>query len=88
MVAGLLYATGLIATLVTLVMVGFSAPTLIQTLTAGFNAPGSDPIASIVDTARALSWAVLPFVGGLVVMGLGRMIMLLGSIDRALRGNP
>lgn len=88
MVAGLLYVAGLIATLVTLVMVGFSAPTLIQNFTAGLNAPGSDLIANIVDTARALNWAALPFVGGLVVMGLGRIIMLLASIDRALRGNP
>jgi hypothetical protein len=30
---------------------------------------------------------VLPFVGGLVLMGLGRIVMLLGSINRALRGN-
>jgi len=88
MVAGLLYIAGLIATLVTLVMVGVAAPTLIQNFTAGLNAPGSDLIANIVDTGRALSWAVLPFVGGLAVMGFGRMLMLLRSIDRALRGNP
>ena len=88
MVAGLLYIAGLIATLVTLVMVGASAPTLIQNFTTALNAPGSDLIANIVDTGRALGWAVLPFVGGLVVMGFGRMLMLLRSIDRALRGNP
>ena len=88
MVAGLLYIAGLVATLVTLVMVGASAPVLIQNFTAALNAPGSDLIANIIDTGRALGWAVQPFVGGLVVMGFGRMLMLLRSIDRALRGNP
>ncbi|MBN9309213.1 hypothetical protein [Devosia sp.] len=88
MVAGLLYLAGLVATLVTLGMVGFSAPTLIQNFTVGLDSPGADLIANVVDTARALGWAVLPLVGGLAVMGFGRMLMLLGSIDRALRGNP
>jgi hypothetical protein len=88
MVAGLLYIAGLIATLVTLVMIGASAPVLIQNFTAGLDAPGSDFIANIVELGRALAWAVLPLVGGLAVMGFGRMLMLLRSIDRALHGNP
>lgn len=88
MVAGLLYIAGLIAALVTLVMVGFAAPELIQNFTSRLSAPGSDLIGAVVDLARSLNWAVLPFVGGLVVMALGRITMLLGSIDRALRGNP
>lgn len=88
MVAGLLYVAGLIAALVTLVMVGFAAPGLFQTFTAGLDTPGGNAMAQIVDVARSLNWALLPFVGGLVLMGLGRIIMLLGSIDRSLRGNP
>ncbi len=88
MVAGLLYIAGLIATLVTLVMIGAEAPVLIQNFTAGLDTPGSDFIANLLSTARALAWTVTPLVGGLLVMGFGRMLMLLRSIDRALRGNP
>lgn len=86
MVAGLLYIVGLIAVLVTIVMVGLAAPALIQSFSASLSSPGL--LGAITDTARALDWAVTPFVGGLVLMGLGRMLMLLGSIDRSLRGNP
>lgn len=88
MVAGLLYIVGLIATLVTLALVGFAAPALIQAFTAGLQAPGDGLLASLAALARDLNWAALPFVGGLVLMGLGRIVMLLGSIDRSLRGNP
>jgi hypothetical protein len=86
MVAGLLYIAGLIATLLTLVLVGFAAPGLIQNFTNGLSATGILP--AIAELGRDLIWAALPFIGGLVLMGLARMVMLLGSIDRALRGNP
>jgi hypothetical protein len=86
MVAGLLYLVGLIATLATIVMVGYGAPPLIQGFNAALAAPGADMIGIVIETLRALSWAVAPFVGGLVLMGLGRIIMLLRSIDKALRG--
>ena len=33
-----------------------------------------------------LNWAVAPIIGGLVLMGFARIIMLLGSINRSLRG--
>ena len=87
MVAGLLYVVGLIAVVATLVVAGFGAPGLIQMINAALDTPGSDLLGALVDTARLLQWAVLPFVGGLVLMGLGRIVMLLGSINRALRGN-
>ncbi len=88
MVAGLLYVVGLIAALATIVMVGFNAPTLIQNVNAGLAAPNADMVALALDTIRSLSWAAGPFIGGLLLMGLARIIMLLGSIDRALRGTP
>ena len=87
MVAGLLYIVGLIAVVATLVVAGFGAPGLIQMINAALDTPGSDLLGALVDTARLLQWAVLPFVGGLVLMGLGRIVMLLGAINRALRGN-
>lgn len=87
MVAGLLYVVGLFAAVVTLVLVGLGAPPLIQTFNAALDAPNADLLSIIGESARTLQWAVLPFAGGLVLMGLGRIVMLLGSIDRALRGN-
>lgn len=87
MVAVLLYIVGLIAVLVTVVMVGFGAPPLLQTFLAALDAPESNLFATIGDIAGSLSWALGPFVGGLVLMGLGHILMLLGSINRALRGN-
>jgi hypothetical protein len=88
MVAALLYVVGLVATLVTIVVVGFNAPTLIQTVNAGLAAPNADYVAVAVAAANGLAWALTPFVGGLLLMGFGRVLVLLGSIDRALRGNP
>jgi hypothetical protein len=88
MVAGLLYIVGLIATLVTIVMVGYSAPTLIQGFLAAIDGPSADYIGAASTFARGLSWALAPFVGGLVIMGIGRIIFLLGAINRALRGTP
>ena len=87
MVAGLLYVVGLIAVVATLVVAGFGAPGLIQMINAALDTPGSDLLGTLVDAARLLQGAVLPFVGGLVLMGLGRIVMLLGSLNRALRGN-
>ena len=88
MVAGLLYIVGLIATLVTILMVGYSAPALIQGFMTAVQAPTPDYLAAVADLGRALSWALGPFVGGLVIMGIGRIIFLLGAINRALRGTP
>lgn len=86
MVAALLYLIGLVTTLVTLVVVGFSAPALFDSYTAAAADNGILP--AIVSTARFLEWALWPFVGGLVLMALARIVVLLASIDRSLRGNP
>ena len=36
--------------------------------------------------ASSLSWALMPVRGGLLLMGFARVMILLGSINRALRG--
>jgi hypothetical protein len=88
MVAGLLYVVGLVATIATAVMVGFSAPELFDSFNAELGSPTGGLVSALLGTARQLEWAVLPFAGGLAAMALGRIVILLGSIDRALRGNP
>jgi hypothetical protein len=86
MVAGLLYVVGLIAVLATLVVAGVHAPAQIDMINAALDAPGGDLLGTLIEAARLMQWAVMPFVGGLVLMGLGRIVMLLGAINRALRG--
>jgi hypothetical protein len=88
MVAGLLYIVGLIVALVTVLVVGYSAPALFQGFMTAIQAPAPDYFAAVADLGRNLSWAVVPFIGGLVIMGIGRIIFLLGAINRALRGTP
>jgi hypothetical protein len=88
MVAGLLYVIGLIAVLATLVTVGLGAPPLIQTFMTEIQGAGADYLGAVATLFRAINWALTPFVGGLIVMGIGRIIFLLGAINRALRGTP
>ena len=85
MVAGLLYLIGLIAVVISILVIGNGAPTMIQTFSAAMDA-GENVFATIGGLAAGLTWAVLPIVGGLALMGMGRIIMLLASINRSLRG--
>jgi hypothetical protein len=86
MIAGLLYVIGLIVALVTIVMVGYSAPPLIENFTAALDG-GTDGVLNVLGAIGAsLAWAVTPLVGGLALMGFGRVIFLLGAINRSLRG--
>jgi hypothetical protein len=86
MIAGLLYAIGLIVVLVTIVMVGYSAPPLIQGFTAALDGGTDGMLAELGIIGGSLAWSVTPLVGGLALMGFGRVIFLLGSINRSLRG--
>lgn len=85
MVAGLLYLIGLIAVVISILVIGYGAPTMIQTFSAAMDA-GENIFTTIGGLATGLTWAVLPIVGGLALMGMGRIIMLLASINRSLRG--
>ena len=86
MIAGLLYLIGLIAVLASIAIAGYSAPALIQSFSAAMDAGSNNMFGVIAGLLATLTWAVTPIVGGLVLMGLGRVIMLLGSINRSLRG--
>ena len=87
MIAILLYLIGLVSVLVTLVFVGTDAPTIYQGLVAAYNASGLNGIVPAIGSAVAhLNWALWPFLGGLLLMGFARIIMLLGAIRHALKG--
>ena len=85
MIAGLLYLIGLIAVLISIVIIGYGAPTMFQTFTTAMDA-GENVFATIASLSGSLTWALLPVIGGLALMGFARIIMLLASINRSLRG--
>lgn len=86
MVAGLLYLIGLIAVLVSVAIAGYGAPAMIASFTAAMDAGNANVLEVMADLAGGLSWAIWPVVMGLALMGFGRIIMLLSSINRSLRG--
>jgi hypothetical protein len=89
MVAVLLYVIGLISVLVTIAAAGFNLPATIQSVTQQIDTGGTTPqnllsAANMVAATYApFAW---PFLSGLLLMGSGRVIMLLGAINRSLRG--
>lgn len=87
MVAGLLYLIGLIAVLVCVAIAGYSAPAIIASFTAAMDAGDANIIDVVADLAGGLAWVVWPVLTGLTLMGFARVIMLLGSINRSLRGH-
>lgn len=86
MVAGLLYLIGLIAVLVSVAIAGYGAPAMIASFTAAMDAGNANVPEVIADLASGLAWAIWPVIIGLALMGFGRVIMLLSSINRSLRG--
>ena len=86
MIAILLYLIGLLSTLITLVRVGIEAPAIYNALYAAFEAGLDRVLPALEATAAGLNWALWPLLGGLLLMGFARIMMLLGSINRALRG--
>jgi hypothetical protein len=86
MIAVLLYLVGLVAVFVTLVLIGSDYAALYASLTAAFSAETGNILPALSAIAAKLNWALTPFLGGLLLMGFARVMMLLGSINRALRG--
>jgi hypothetical protein len=86
MIAILVYIIGLVSTVVTVVLVGFEAPEIYATLLAAYDTGLNNLFATLGTIATSLNWALTPFLGGLLLMGFARIMILLGSINRALRG--
>ena len=86
MIAILLYAIGLVTALLTAAVVGFSAPEIYNVLVNAYQSGLDKVVPALGSVAAGLSWALAPFLGGLLLMGFARIIMLLGAINRALRG--
>lgn len=86
MVAGLLYLIGLIAVLVCVAIAGYGAPAMIAGFSAAMDAGNANMFEVVADLATGLAWALWPVIIGLALMGFGRVIMLLSSINRSLRG--
>ena len=85
MIAILLYLIGLVSAVVTLIVAAFDAPSIYATLIDGYNS-GAEILPLLGGVAARLNWALMPFIGGLLLMGFARIMILLGSINRALRG--
>jgi hypothetical protein len=86
MIAILLYLIGLVSAVATLVVVGFEVPAIYTALLAAYNSGLPNVLSALGAVATGLSWALMPFLGGLLLMGFARIMILLGSINRALRG--
>ncbi|CAN0551021.1 unnamed protein product [Laminaria digitata] len=86
MLAGLLYLIGLIAVLASIAIAGYGAPDAVTRFTSGMEAGNANALELGLSILSSYAWALWPIVGGLVLMGFGRIIMLLGAINRSLRG--
>lgn len=86
MIAILLYLIGLISVVVTVVLVGVDAPAIYNSLYTAYQAGLDHILPELSAVAVGLAWAFWPFLGGLLLMGFARIMMLLGSINRSLKG--
>lgn len=87
MVAGLLFVIGLVSVLASLGVIGFGVPQLITRYNEVMSG-GGDVMAFAISAGRDLQWAIIPIVGGLLLMAVARIIVLLAAINRSLRGAP
>ena len=86
MIAILLYLIGLISVLVTVVIVGYDGPAIYQAVVAAYNSGLDQMLPALGRIAAGYNWALMPFLGGLLLMGFARIMMLLGAIRHALKG--
>jgi hypothetical protein len=86
MIAILLYLIGLVSAVVTVVVVGFEVPAIYTALMSAYAGGLANVLPALGKAATGLGWALAPFLGGLLLMGFARIMILLGSINRALRG--
>lgn len=86
MIAILLYLIGLISAVVTVVLVGFDAPAIYYSILTAYNSGLNNVVPALARAAVELNWALVPFLGGLLLMGFARIMMLLGAIRHGLKG--
>lgn len=86
MIAVLLYLIGLVSAVVTAVLVAFDMPPIYADLVAAYNVGIETVVPALSRAAVGLNWALFPFLGGLLLMGFARVMMLLGAIRHGLRG--
>jgi hypothetical protein len=86
MIAALLYLIGLVAVVVTLILVGAEGTAIYQSVATAFGGGTAGLLPALGTIAASLSWTLAPLLGGLLLMGFARIMMLLGSISRALKG--
>jgi hypothetical protein len=86
MIAILLYLIGLVSAVATVIVVGFEAPAIYSAIMTAYTSGLANVLPALGQVAMSLNWALTPFLGGLVLMGFARIMILLGSINRALRG--
>jgi hypothetical protein len=86
MIAILLYLIGLISVVVTVVIVGYDGPAIYQSVLAAYNSGFDQLLPALGRIAMGFNWALTPFLGGLLLMGFARIMMLLGAIRHALKG--
>jgi hypothetical protein len=87
MIAFLLYLIGLISAVATIVVIGFDWQTIWTGLMNAYNSGWQNLLPAIGRIATGYGWALTPLLGGLLLMGFARIMILLGAINRALR-NP
>jgi hypothetical protein len=86
MIAILLYLIGLISVVVTVVLVGYDGPAVYSSLMSAYNTGYDAVLPALAQVATAHAWALTPFLGGLLLMGFARIMMLLGAIRHGLKG--
>lgn len=87
MIAILLYVIGFISAVATAVLVGFDVPNIYPAIVAAAGTGIETLLPALARAVVRLNWALYPFLGGLLLMGFARIIILLGSINRGLRGH-
>lgn len=86
MLAGLLYLIGLVSVLVNLALAGAQVPAAISQVTAAMDAGTANMVDVVIRASAGFAGYLWPLLIGLLLMGFARVIMLLGSINRSLRG--
>jgi hypothetical protein len=86
MIAVLLYLIGLVVVLVTIAVAGYNAPQTIGRFSQAMDAGNVNMVDLTLSILPQYYGPITAIVGGLLLMAAARVLMLLGSINRSLRG--